>query len=90
MDTPTTAYQENYTAEDVRQYAEEKLKDPYLCLISLGAYGGYITVGFDHTVPNIPGEYDLKIYGNASYDAFGTLTGTLGGSSEPGIVLVSN
>lgn len=89
MNTPTTAYQENYNAEDVRQYAEEKLKDPYLCLISLGAYGGYITVGFDHTVPNIPGEYDLKIYGNASYDAFGTLTGALGGSSEPGIVLVS-
>lgn len=89
MNTATTAYQENYTAEDVRKYAEEKLKDPYLCLISLGAYGGYITVGFDHTVPNVPGKRDLKIYGNASYDAFGTLTGALGGSSEPGIVWVS-
>lgn len=57
--------------------------------LSLGAYGGYITVGFDHTVPNVPGEYDFKIYGNAYYDTFGTLTGKLGGSSEPGIVLVS-
>ena len=72
-----------------RKYAEEQLKDTDLCLISLGAYGGYITVGFDHTVPNVPGEYDLKIYGNAYYDMFGTLTGALGGSSEPGIVLVS-
>lgn len=89
MNTPTTAYKDGFTAEDVRKYAEEQLKDPNLCLISLGAYGGYITVGFDHSVPNIPGEYDFKIYGNAYYDAFGTLTGELGGSSEPGIVLVS-
>ena len=89
MNTPTTAYKEGFTAEDVRKYAEELLKDPDLCLISIGAYGGYITVGFDHSVPNIQGEYDLKIYGNAYYDAFGTLTGALGGSSEPGIVLVS-
>lgn len=89
MNTPTTAYKDGFTEEDVRKYAEEQLKDPNLCLISLGAYGGYITVGFDHSVPNIPGEYDLKIYGNAYYDAFGTLTGELGGSSEPGIVLVS-
>lgn len=89
MNTSTTAYNENYTSEDVRKYAEELLKDPDLCLLSLGAYGGYITVGFDHTVPNVPGQYDFKIYGNAYYDAFGTLTGKLGGSSEPGIVLVS-
>ncbi len=78
MNTVTTAYKENYTAEEVRKYAEEQLKDTDLCLISLGAYGGYITVGFDHTVPNVPGEYDLKIYGNAYYDMFGTLTGALG------------
>ena len=89
MNTVTTAYKENYTAEEVRKYAEEQLKDTDLCLISLGAYGGYITVGFDHTVPNVPGEYDLKIYGNAYYDMFGTLTGALGGSAEPGMVLVS-
>lgn len=89
MNTSTTAYKENYTAEDVRKYAEELLRNPDLCLISLGAYGGYITVGFDHTIPNVPGQYDLKIYGNAYYDAYGTLTGALGGSSEPGIVLVS-
>ena len=45
MNTSTTAYNENYTSEDVRKYAEELLKDPDLCLLSLGAYGGYITVG---------------------------------------------
>lgn len=89
MNTSTTAYEKGFSAEDVRRKAEEKLKDPYLCLLSLGGFGGSIVVGFDHTVPNINGAYDFKIYGNASYDSFGTLTGALGGSSEPGIVLVS-
>ena len=89
MNTSTTAYEKGFSAEDVRRKAEEKLKDPYLCLLSLGGFGGSIVVGFDHTVPNMNGAYDFKIYGNASYDSFGTLTGALGGSSEPGIVLVS-
>ena len=89
MNTSTTAYEKGFSAEDVRRKAEEKLKDPYLCLLSLGGFGGSIVVEFDHTVPNISGAYDFKIYGNASYDSFGTLTGALGGSSEPGIVLVS-
>ena len=47
-------------------------------LVSLGAYGGYIVVGFDHPVVNVAGEYDFIIYGNA-----------FSGSSEPGIVEVS-
>lgn len=89
MNTVITAYKENYTAEEIRKYTEEQLKDTDLCLISLGAYGGYTTVGFDHTIPNAPGEYGLKIYGNVYYDTFRILTGTLEGSAEPGIVLVS-
>ena len=46
--------------------------------VSLGAYGGYITVGFDHTIANESGEYDIKVLGNA-----------FAGGAEPGIVLVS-
>ena len=49
-------------------------------LVSLGAYGGYVTFGFDHAVQNSAG-YDIAIYGNA-----------IGGNtewSEPGIVQVS-
>lgn len=46
-------------------------------LLSLGAYGGYITVGFDHTIPN-GHSYDFKVYGNM-----------FAGNSEPGIVMVS-
>ena len=54
-------------------------------LVTLGAYGGYITFHFDHSVKNVPGEYDLLIKGNAFYQTGSTLYG----SCEPGIVMVS-
>ena len=44
--------------------------------VSLGGFGGYIVMGFDHSVRN-SGGYDIQIGGN-SFD----------GSSEPGIVYV--
>lgn len=47
-------------------------------MISLGAWGGYVVVGFDHPVVNVAGQYDFKIFGNAFED-----------SAEPGIVMVS-
>ena len=51
--------------------------------VSLGAFGGFITVGFDHEVTNSRGNYDFAIFGNAFLGAAGS-----GGSSEPGIVYV--
>jgi len=48
--------------------------------VSLGAYGGYIIFGFDHSVINNE-EHDLAIYGNPS--------GPPSHFSEPGIVMVS-
>lgn len=45
--------------------------------VSLGSFGGYIVVGFDHSVLNKEGEYDFAIAGNS----FAT-------SNEPGIVWV--
>lgn len=47
-------------------------------ILSLGGWGGYIVVGFDHTISNVPDAYDFKFFGNA-FD----------GNSEPGVVLVS-
>ncbi len=47
-------------------------------LISLGAYGGYVTFGFDHAVVNVADALDLQIAGNA-----------FNGSCEPGVVMVS-
>ncbi len=53
--------------------------------ITLGSYGGYVTFGFDHPLVNVPGEYDLQVFGNA----FGSdSVAVAGGSSEPGIVMV--
>lgn len=34
-------------------------------LVSLGAWGGYITAGFDHTVMDRDGQADFIVYGNA-------------------------
>ena len=58
-------------------------------MLSLGGFGGNIIVGFKQPIRNITGEYDFKVYGNASYNMYGTGTGKPGGSAEPGIVLVS-
>ena len=58
---------------------------PEEAMISLGAYGGYVTVGFDHTIVNTDGR-DLYIEGNAfQSDA----SSTVGGNVEPGVVLVA-
>ncbi len=65
--------------------AEESIGGTNDVMISLGAFGGYITFGFDHSVMNVPGQYDFKIYGNAFY----ATEGAAQGSSEPGIVMVS-
>ena len=68
---------EGYTAKTMAQanaYAEDRLRAG--SYVSLGAFGGYIVVGFDHSVANTPGA-DLAIKGNA-----------FAGSSEPGIVWV--
>jgi len=53
--------------------------------VSLGGFGGYIVVGFDHSVVNRETGYDFSIMANAF---FNQTTGD-GGSNEPGIVYVS-
>ncbi len=52
-------------------------------MVSLGGYGGYVIVGFDHPVVNMH-TWDFEIWGNAFYSE---QTST-GGSCEPGIVMV--
>lgn len=68
---------EGYTAFNMQMacsYAEGRLaNDAY---VSLGGFGGYIIVGFDHSIQNT-GDYDFAIMGNS-----------FKGSSEPGIVWV--
>ena len=62
------------TAEAAARYAEGRLKKGLD--ISLGGFGGYIVVGFDHNVLNFP-QYD-----------FAVMTNAFDGSSEPAVVWV--
>ncbi|MET0462581.1 MAG: hypothetical protein ABW007_05490 [Chitinophagaceae bacterium] len=59
-------------------------------MITLGGWGGYVVVGFDHTIVNVAGRRDFRIEGNA----FGAASNPrpnapFGGSCEPGIVMVA-
>lgn len=56
-------------------------------MISLGGFGGFVVFGFDHTIENKPGLMDFRILGNSFLAT--SDSGTEGGSSEPGVILVS-
>ncbi len=70
------------TQEAAIAYAEARMSEvdgkgnPAPNWVSLGGFGGYIVVGFDHSIDN-SGSYDIGILGNS-----------FSGSSEPGIVWV--
>lgn len=62
------------TFEEARLYAENRLKKGEF--VSLGNFGGYVILAFDHSVEN-KGGYDFSIPGNQ-----------FEGSNEPGVVWV--
>ncbi|MDE5980004.1 MAG: cell surface protein [Muribaculaceae bacterium] len=72
---------------DMLRKVEESVGGTNDIPVSLGGFGGYIVFGFDHTVINRPGEMDFVVLGNSYYELTGN--GRKGGSSEPGIVMVS-
>lgn len=80
-------YEEGDTYADMLKKAKECIEGTNDIMISLGAYGGYVTFAFDHTVMNVPGEMDFRIWGNSFYEL--TDNDRKGGSAEPGIVMVS-
>lgn len=63
------------STESACEYAHGRLERRQY--VSLGGFGGYLVVGFDHKVINSGGGYDLAIAGNP-----------FEGSSEPGVVWV--
>ncbi|MCE1155520.1 MAG: T9SS type A sorting domain-containing protein [Bacteroidales bacterium] len=85
------AYADGDTPETMAAKAEASIAGTNRGLVSLGGYGGYIVVGFDRPVVNVPDTTDFRILGNAFWSAANpnTTTSRRGGSSEPGIVLVS-
>ena len=68
------------THEAALAYASQRMEEKKF--VSLGGFGGYIIVGFDHSIVNRGGSgYDFSIQGNA-------FLSNVGGSNEPGIVWV--
>lgn len=83
-------YVEGDTHETMCQKVLECIGGTNKVLVSLGAYGGYVTFGFDHTVVNKPGVRDFEVRGNAFITLQDKkLAAKGGGSAEPGIVLVA-
>lgn len=57
-------YKVGNTKEDVMKIALGRINETSVGYpIDLGGFGGSIVVGFDHTVVNIAGEEDFRIYG---------------------------
>lgn len=78
-------YEPGDTQEDMNEKVLKAIGNNHQGTISLGAYGGYVIVGFDHTIENKPGEKDFRVLGNA----FSSMIDSRGGSSEPGILMVA-
>jgi hypothetical protein len=57
-------YKIGFTKEDVVRTALGRINETNVGYqLDLGGFGGSIIVGFDHTVINVPGESDFKVYG---------------------------
>ena len=81
-------YEDGDTQEKMNEKALEYLADNQRSLVTLGGWGGYITVGFDHTILNVPGKRDFRVLGNAFYGDQNEQPYD-GGSCEPGVIMVA-
>lgn len=66
------------TPETMAQKCTEQLAANQGGMVTLGAWGGYVTFHFDHPVVNVAGQRDFAVYGNAFEN-----------NAEPAVVFVS-
>ena len=71
-------YKEGDTQATMNEKALNAIGNNTRGMITLGGYGGYVTVGFDHTLRNAKDAKDFLVLGNA-----------FANSSEPGIIQVA-
>lgn len=71
-------YKEGDTQATMNEKALNAIGNNTKGVITLGGYGGYVTVGFDHTIRNAKDANDFLVLGNAFEN-----------SSEPGIIQVA-
>lgn len=57
-------YKDGFTKEDMMRTALGRINETSVGYpLDLGGFGGSIVVGFDHTVVNVEGEKDFRVYG---------------------------
>lgn len=78
-------YEPGDTQETMNRKALEAIGNNNRGMISLGGFGGYVIVGFDHTIENRSGLCDFRVLGNA-FQASGQ---SEYGSCEPGVIQVA-
>lgn len=84
----TPPYSEGDDAGAMTRKANEYLKNGYI--ISLGSWGGSITLHLDEPIYHRPSGRDFRVLGNAFYKNRGAgASGQRYGASEPGIISVS-
>lgn len=80
-------YEQGDTKADMITKCEDALNAGDL--ISLGAFGGSVTIKLNEPIANVIGERDFRVLGNAYYTSAADATPLLG-NSEPGIISVSH
>ena len=81
-------YEDGDTQEKMNQKVLEYIGNNERSMITLGGWGGYVVVGFDHTIHNVLGKRDFRVLGNAFY-ANANKEPYEGGSCEPGVIAVA-
>lgn len=84
-------YQPGDTYQSILQKAQKALESQDADgLVTLGGFGGYITVGFEKTIENKDGLRDFRVLGNTfALQTSASTNSSSEGSSEPGIILVA-
>lgn len=83
-------YDEGDTQEVMNEKVLAAIGNNKKKMISLGGFGGYVVVGFDHTITNVTGKRDFRVLGNAFYSAANPDSDAPeGGSCEPGVIMVA-
>lgn len=83
-------YDEGDTQQTMNEKVLKSIGNNNRGLVSLGGFGGYVTLGFDHTIQNKPGYRDFRVIANAFYaNANPNPDAPEGGSCEAGVIMVA-
>ncbi len=84
------AYEEGDSQQDMNEKVLAAIGNNVKGMITLGGFGGYVTVGFDHTIENVAGKRDFRVIANAFFaEANPKPDAPQGGSCEPGVIMVA-